>query len=97
MDRLDENDAVEALHERDREAEPSSSSRLTEPLRPNSSCIATAPTNGGMISGSTPSVWISAGAAELEARGEVGERQGDERGQHHRHRRDVERIPERAR
>ena len=37
----------------------SSSSRLTEPLRPNSSCIATAPTNGGMISGSTPSVWIS--------------------------------------
>ena len=33
--------------------------RLTEPLRPNSSCIAAAPTNGGMISGSTPSVWIS--------------------------------------
>ena len=37
----------------------SSSSRLTEPLRPKISCIATAPTNGGMISGSTPSVWIS--------------------------------------
>ena len=35
------------------------SSRLTEPERPNSSCIATAPTNGGMISGSTPRVWIS--------------------------------------
>src|SRR6185436_11009413 len=33
-------------------------SRLTEPERPNSSCIATAPTKGGMISGSTPSVWM---------------------------------------
>ena len=37
----------------------SSSSRLTEPERPKISVIATAPTNGGMISGSTPSVWIS--------------------------------------
>ena len=37
----------------------SSSSRLTVPLRPNSSCIATAPTKGGMISGRKPSVWIS--------------------------------------
>ncbi len=35
------------------------SSRLTEPLRPKISCRATAPTKGGMISGSTPSVWIS--------------------------------------
>ena len=35
------------------------SSRLTEPLRPKISCSATAPTKGGMISGSTPSVWIS--------------------------------------
>ena len=34
------------------------SSKLTEPERPNSSCIATAPTKGGMISGSTPRVWI---------------------------------------
>ncbi len=37
----------------------SSSSRLTEPLRPKISCSATAPTKGGMISGSTPSVCIS--------------------------------------
>ena len=35
------------------------SSRLTEPERPKMSCIATAPTKGGMISGSTPSVWMS--------------------------------------
>ena len=35
------------------------SSRLTEPLRPKMSCMATAPTKGGMISGSTPSVWIN--------------------------------------
>ena len=35
------------------------SSRLTLPLRPKNSCIATAPTNGGMISGRNPSVWIS--------------------------------------
>ena len=37
----------------------SSSSRFTEPLRPKISCSATAPTKGGMISGSTPRVWIS--------------------------------------
>ncbi|CFO04445.1 Uncharacterised protein [Bordetella pertussis] len=37
----------------------SSSSRLTLPERPKISCMATAPTNGGMISGSTPRVWIS--------------------------------------
>ena len=37
----------------------SSSSRFTEPLRPKMSCSATAPTKGGMMSGSTPSVWIS--------------------------------------
>ena len=37
----------------------SSSSRLTAPERPKMSVIATAPTKGGMISGSTPSVWIS--------------------------------------
>ena len=36
----------------------SSSSRLTLPERPKMSCIATAPTKGGMISGSTPSVWM---------------------------------------
>jgi len=35
-----------------------SSSRLTEPERPKISCMATAPTKGGMISGSTPRVWI---------------------------------------
>ena len=35
------------------------SSRLTEPLRPKMSCIATAPTNGGMMSGRMPSVWMS--------------------------------------
>ena len=34
----------------------SSSNRLTEPLRPKINCSATAPTNGGMISGSTPRV-----------------------------------------
>ncbi|MNL33296.1 hypothetical protein D3C87_1552000 [compost metagenome] len=34
------------------------SSRLTLPDRPKISCIATAPTKGGMISGSTPSVWM---------------------------------------
>ena len=34
------------------------SSRLTEPERPNRWCIATAPTKGGMISGSTPRVWM---------------------------------------
>jgi hypothetical protein len=38
----------------------SSSSRLTLPLRPKCSCIATAPTKGGMISGRNPSVWTSA-------------------------------------
>ncbi|MNU01994.1 hypothetical protein D3C72_2455630 [compost metagenome] len=32
--------------------------RLTVPLRPKSSCMATAPTNGGMISGMKPSVWM---------------------------------------
>ncbi|MNV76477.1 hypothetical protein D3C71_1698330 [compost metagenome] len=37
----------------------SSSSRFTVPERPKISCMATAPTKGGMISGSTPSVWIS--------------------------------------
>ncbi len=37
----------------------SCSSRLTLPERPKISCMATAPTKGGMISGSTPSVWIS--------------------------------------
>ena len=37
----------------------SSSSRFTEPLRPNRSCIATAPTKGGMISGRKPSVCTS--------------------------------------
>ena len=36
----------------------SCSSRFTEPERPKISCIATAPTKGGMMSGSTPSVWI---------------------------------------
>ena len=35
------------------------SSRLTVPERPKISCKATAPTKGGMISGSTPSVWIT--------------------------------------
>ena len=30
------------------------------PLRPKMSCIATAPTNGGITSGTTPSVWITA-------------------------------------
>ena len=35
------------------------SSRFSEPERPKISCMATAPTKGGMISGSTPSVWIS--------------------------------------
>ena len=38
----------------------SSSRRLTLPLRPKSSCIATAPTKGGMMSGRKPSVWTSA-------------------------------------
>src|SRR5512141_2305489 len=37
----------------------SSRTRVSEPERPKISCIATAPTKGGMISGSTPSVWIS--------------------------------------
>ena len=37
----------------------SSSSRLTEPFLPKMSCNATAPTKGGMISGSTPSVWMA--------------------------------------
>ena len=37
----------------------SSSNRLTLPLRPKNSCIATAPTKGGMISGRNPSVWIN--------------------------------------
>lgn len=36
----------------------SSSSRLTDPERPNSNCIATAPTKGGMMRGSTPRVWM---------------------------------------
>ena len=34
------------------------SSRLIEPERPKISCMAAAPTKGGMIRGSTPSVWI---------------------------------------
>ena len=38
----------------------SSSSRLIVPLRPKMSCIATAPTKGGMTSGMKPSVWIRA-------------------------------------
>ena len=38
----------------------SSRRRFTVPLRPNKSCIATAPTKGGMISGMKPSVWTSA-------------------------------------
>ena len=37
----------------------SPSSRLTVPLRPNSNCMATAPTKGGMISGMKPSVWMT--------------------------------------
>jgi hypothetical protein len=37
----------------------SPSSRFRLPERPKISCSATAPTKGGMISGSTPSVWIS--------------------------------------
>ena len=43
-----------------------SSSRLTLPLLPNSSCIATAPTNGGMINGTTPRVWISSAPPKLK-------------------------------
>ncbi len=35
------------------------SSRFTLPERPKISCMATAPTKGGMMSGSTPRVWIS--------------------------------------
>ncbi len=66
------------------------------PLRPNRSCIATAPTKGGMISGMKPSVWIERRAAKVEARGEIGERQRESRGQHDRHCRDVERVPEGA-
>ena len=58
---------------------------MTEPLRPNRSCIAAAPTKGGITSGSTPSVWISERAAELEAHGEVGERQRDDGAKTHRH------------
>ena len=60
MQRLDEDDAVEAFHERDAEPEGIMSRRLIVPLRPHTSCIATAPTNGGITSGTTPSVWISA-------------------------------------
>ena len=45
------------------------------PLRPNSSCIATAPAKGGMISGMTPSVWMSTEPRKLEARREIGQRQ----------------------
>ena len=43
-----------------RKPNQSLSSRLIEPLRPKINCIATAPTNGGITSGTTPSVWISA-------------------------------------
>ena len=35
----------------------SSSSRLIVPLRPNRSCMATAPAKGGMMSGMKPSIW----------------------------------------
>ena len=34
----------------------SSSNRFTDPFSPNNSSMATAPTNGGMISGTMPSV-----------------------------------------
>ena len=47
---------------------------MTEPLRPNMSCIATAPTKGGMMSGSTPERLYQQRAAELETHGEIGER-----------------------
>ena len=44
----------------------SSSSRFTEPLSPNSNAIATAPTNGGMIRGTMPSVWIRMAPPKLK-------------------------------
>jgi hypothetical protein len=39
--------------------------RLTEPFSPNSNSIATAPTKGGMIRGTTPRVWISTAPPKL--------------------------------
>ena len=43
----------------------SSISRLTEPFSPNSNSMATAPTNGGMINGTMPSVWIRTAPPKL--------------------------------
>jgi len=48
-----------------------------------------------MISGSTPSVWISVGAAKLEAHGQVGQWHGDERRDDDADSGDVERVEER--
>ena len=44
----------------------SSSSRLTDPFSPSSNSIATAPTKGGMMSGTTPRVWISMAPPKLK-------------------------------
>ena len=35
-----------------------SSKRFTLPLRPKTSCMATAPTKGGMMRGITPRLWM---------------------------------------
>ena len=50
--------------------------QVDETLRLNSSCIATAPTKGGITSGSTPSV-CTRRRRETEAHREISERNGD--------------------
>jgi hypothetical protein len=53
------------------------SSRLTVPLRPNSSCMATAPTKGGMMSGTKPSVWMTSDPRKSKRVVSTRERQRD--------------------
>jgi hypothetical protein len=44
----------------------SRNSRFTVPLRPKISCIATAPTKGGMISGMKPRLWTTIAPPKLK-------------------------------
>ena len=70
----------------------SSSNRLTEPLEPNKSFMATAPTKGGMMSGMMPSVWMMMAPEKIKTCSEIGQRQSNQGRENHRHGRYIKGI-----
>ncbi len=57
---LDEDDAIQSVHERNADAEGVRQQEIDRAVAAEQQLHATAPTNGGITSGSTPSVCTSA-------------------------------------